>query len=110
MPKGILYVESEPASSERADEYHEWYSRTHIPEVCGIDGFVSARRFAPVDGDGPFVAIYEIEADDLQAAVAALSQAAQGGDINMSDAMRMDPPPSVRLLELTASFEPATDG
>jgi hypothetical protein len=108
MPKGILIVESRPASAERAAEYNSWYTETHIPDVLRVDGFVSARRFAAVgDGgeDGPFVAIYEIEADDLQAAFAALGEAAARGEMQMSDAMRMDPPPTIRLLEETARVE-----
>lgn len=107
MPKGILYVESRPSSPERLDEYHRWYDETHLREVVGLDGFVSARRFTPVGGDGSFVAIYEIEADDLEAAFASLGEAAMRGDLQMSDAMQMDPPPVLRLLELTTSYEPA---
>jgi hypothetical protein len=106
MPKGILYVESRPSSPDRLDEYHAWYTETHLRQVVGLDGFVGARRFAPVADDGPFVAIYEIEADDLQAVFAALADAATSGVVQMSDAMQMDPPPSVRILELVAAYEP----
>jgi hypothetical protein len=66
MPKGIMYVESRPVTAERLAEHHAWYNDTHLRQVVGVDGIVSARRFAPVGDDGPFVAIYEIEADDLQ--------------------------------------------
>ena len=65
MPKGILYVESRPASPEQAADYHQWYNETHLPEMLSVDGFVSARRFEPVEGDGPFIAIYEFDTDDL---------------------------------------------
>ena len=106
MPKGILYVESRPSSPDRLDEYHAWYTETHLRQVVGLDGFVRARRFAPVADDGPYVAIYEIEADDLEAAFAALAEAATTGVVQMSDAMEMDPPPSVRVLELIAEYEP----
>lgn len=103
MPKGILYVESRPRSAEDLAEYHRWYNDTHLHDIVGLDGFVAARRFAPVDDDGPFVAIYEIEADDLQAAVAALREAGVRGDVRMSDVLQMDPPPTVRLLETIAA-------
>jgi len=33
MPKGIMFVPSQPASPDREDEYNTWYSKTHIPEV-----------------------------------------------------------------------------
>jgi hypothetical protein len=106
MRKAILYVESRPSSPERLAEYNTWYDETHLREVVALNGFVSARRFAPVDDDGPFVAIYEIEAEDLHSVVAALSEAAMRGDLQMSDAMQMEPPPTIRLLELTAAYEP----
>jgi hypothetical protein len=107
MAKGILYVETYPSSPERAEEYHKWYNEVHLPEICSIEGFVSASRYAPVDGEGPFVAIYELEGDDLQAVQARLGEAAGSGKMTMSDVLALDPPPVMRLLELTSSHEPA---
>ena len=107
MPKGILYVESRPRSASHLAEYHAWYSDTHLREVLGVAGFVSARRFAPVGDDGPFVAIYEIEADDLQAAVKSLREASSKGAVQASDVMQMDPPPTIRLFETIATLPPA---
>ena len=107
MAKGILIVESQPASPERVDEYNRWYTEVHLPEVCAVPGFVSAARYEPADGDGPYVAIYQLELDDLSSAVSALGDAVASGAINMSDALSMDPPPSVRLLALTAAHDPA---
>lgn len=98
MPRGALIVESMPSSPERLDDYHDWYDAVHIPQVLSFDGFVSARRFAPVDGDGPFVAVYEMEADDLAAAFAAYRAASARGEIVRSDALQVDPPPRVRLV------------
>ena len=69
MPKGIMYVETMPVSSDREAEYHKWYNDTHLAQVTSVEGVVSARRFAPVDGNGPFIAIYELDCDDLDAAV-----------------------------------------
>ena len=53
MPKGIMYVETMPASSDREAEYHKWYNDTHLAQILSVEGIVSARRFAPNDGDGP---------------------------------------------------------
>lgn len=105
MAKGILYVESRPVAGQEA-EYNTWYDEVHLKEVIALDGFVSARRFAPADGQGPYVAIYEMEADDLQAAVAGLGEAAGRGELYISPAMAMDPPPTPRLLEVTTTYEP----
>src|SRR5690349_20609241 len=85
VPKGILIVESRPSSPEHVAEYNRWYDEQHLRDVMGVAGFVAARRFAPVDDDGPFVAIYEIEADDLHAALDGLREAAMRGHVVMSD-------------------------
>ena len=68
MPKGIIYVETMPVSPDREAEYHKWYNDTHLEQILSVDGIVSARRFAPTNGDGPFIAIYELDCDDLDAA------------------------------------------
>ena len=69
MPKGIIYLETMPVSPDREAEYHKWYNDTHLAEICSVDGIVSARRFAPTDGNGPFIAIYELDCDDLDGVV-----------------------------------------
>ena len=69
MPRGIIYLETRPVSPDREEEYHKWYNDTHLAEICSVDGIVSARRFAPTDGEGPFIAIYELDCDDLDAVV-----------------------------------------
>jgi hypothetical protein len=98
MPKGILYVESRPASPDREDEYNDWYTNIHLKDVVALDGIVSARRFAPLDDDGPYVAVYELELDDLSQVMKILGDAATSGRMPVSDAMQMDPPPTVRVL------------
>jgi hypothetical protein len=103
VPKGILYVETRPATPEQAAEYHAWYNETHLQEMLALDAFVSARRFAPVGDDGPFVAIYEIEADDLAVTQSELAAAIRAGRVNNSSTVQADPPPVVRFLrEITA--------
>ncbi len=102
MANAILCVESNPSSPEREDEYNRWYNEVHLGEVVALPGFVSARRFEPVDADGPYVAIYEIESDDPQAVVASLGEAVGAGKLQMSDSLQLDPPPTMRLLSLVA--------
>ncbi len=109
MPKGILYVESRPASPEQAADYHKWYNETHIQEILAIDGFVSARRFEPVGGDGPFIAIYEIDTDDMDAARARLTEATKSGRNSTPVGVSFDPPPTVRYFQEIAFFTPDGD-
>jgi REV protein (anti-repression trans-activator protein) len=106
MPKGIFYVESKPSAPERETQYNEWYDTVHLPEVCRVEGIVSARRFAPVTDGGPYVALYEIEADDLTQVVQALLAVAGSGGFRMSDALETDPRPVTRLLRLVAEHDP----
>jgi hypothetical protein len=44
MARGLLIVESRPASPEQAAAYHDWYDSKHIPEILQLDGFTSARK------------------------------------------------------------------
>ncbi|MEE6175104.1 hypothetical protein [Mycobacterium sp. 050134] len=99
MAKGIVLVESRPGAPEREQEYNAWYDEVHLGELVALDGFVSARRLRPVSGDGPYVAIYEVEGDDLQTILD--NMLANAGRPRMSDALQLDPPPTMRLLEVT---------
>jgi hypothetical protein len=105
MAKGIIYIESRPSSPDRDQEYNTWYDEVHLGELVALDGFVSARRLRPVDGDGPYVALYEIEADDLQSVVQTMR--ANAGQLHMSSALQLDPPPVLRLLEVMTEHKPA---
>lgn len=98
MPKGILYVESRPSSPEQAADYHKWYEQTHLQEIVAIDGFVSARRFAPLSEGGSFIVIYEIEADEIEAVQAGLFEAAKAGKLSAPVGVQTDPPPTFRFL------------
>ena len=99
MPKGILYVESRPVSPEREDDYNRWYDGTHLGEVLALPGFVGARRYKPTEPGAPYVALYEVDVDDLPGVMTTLSDAFASGRLQMSDAMQMDPPPNVTVLE-----------
>ena len=97
--KTILHVESWPSSPDRVDEYNRWYSEVHLPEVLALDGFLSARRFAPTTDDGPHITVFEL-AGDGQAAIRTVVAAGTEGRLTMSDAMQLDPRPNMRLLRV----------
>lgn len=104
MARGVYVVRSRPVSAERDGELNDWYDRTHIPELLAVPGFVSARRFRRVGGDGgdggaEYLAIYEIEADDLSAPVAELRRRSAAGETTRTSALQLDPPPEVALYE-----------
>jgi hypothetical protein len=84
----VLIVLSNPVAG-REDEYNDWYDNVHLGEVLQVPGFVAAQRFVAAPAlpgrEGPprqYLAIYELETDDLQASLAALTKAAPGMDIS----------------------------
>ena len=78
-----------------------------------IPGFRSARRFrrvvgGPSDGDGggdgdgvttEYLAVYEIEADDIAGPVEEWRRRSAAGETTRTDALQLDPPPVVGLYE-----------
>ena len=106
MARGIIYLETRPVSPDREHEYHKWYNDTHLAEICSVDGVISARRFAPTNGEGPFIAIYELECDDLDAAVQRLSELGATGNMTGLENLAMDPKPVPKLYREIGSYEP----
>jgi hypothetical protein len=90
MARHLLVVHSRPTEG-REDDYNRWYDETHLPDVLKVEGFVSAKRFRAqpsIDGglpEFPYLALYEIEAESLSDALAAVGRAAETMDI--SDAL-----------------------
>ena len=106
MPKGIMVVQSDPVDPAHEDEYNDWYDNTHVPEICAVPGFVSARRYkvhraaTSEAGSASYLAIYEIDADDLTAPAAELRARSAAGRTHGTHALRVDPPPVVTIYEL----------
>jgi hypothetical protein len=82
------------ATKGREEEYNDWYSNQHLDDVVAIPGFASALRLkhlTPVAGDyeHKYIAIYDIDADDPQAAVQALTDTASAG-MFISESLDLD--------------------
>ncbi|MDX3905333.1 MAG: hypothetical protein QHC78_06545 [Pigmentiphaga sp.] len=43
----------------REEEFHAWYELEHIPQVVGLEGFVSGRRYCSDTAFPKFLALYE---------------------------------------------------
>jgi len=87
MAKATVLVFTNCADPAREKEFSEWYDNTHAPDVLETPGFLSCTRYEmigdPGPGQGKFLAIYEVESDDLPSTMAGLQQrvgelAAQG--------------------------------
>jgi hypothetical protein len=105
MPRGIIYLETMPVSPDREAEYHEWYDNTHLAEICAVEGITGARRFAPTDGDGPFIAIYELDCDDLDAVVGRLRELGASGTMSSLQYLDMRTPPVPKVYREIGSYE-----
>ena len=98
-------MQSSPADAEREAAYNEWYSGTHVPELLAIPGFVSARRYRlsgeAKEGQHSYLAVYELEADDLTVPVKEIrARSASGRTTPPGDLVRTGPPLTVTLYEL----------
>lgn len=90
MPRYKMVVLSHPVEGREA-EYNDWYQHVHLGEIVAFRGFASAQRFRRVRNLGardtyPYLAIYEIETDDLDAVLAELESEARAGALTMSEA------------------------
>jgi len=78
MPKAIILVFTNCADPAREAEFNEWYNKTHVPDILQAEGFVAATRYQllgnPGPGQGKFLAVYEVEADDLPTAFAGVQK------------------------------------
>jgi hypothetical protein len=106
MPRGIIYLETMPVSPDREADYHKWYNDVHLAEIVSVDGIVSARRFAPTDGKGPFIAIYELDCDDLDAVVQRLGELGASGKMSSLELLNMDTPLIPKVYREIGSYEP----
>lgn len=97
------------ATEGKDAEFNEWYNKQHIPDVLNIPGIVAAQRFklAPAQMGDPnkphrYLALYEIETDDLAGVLKDMQSRGGTADMVMSD--------SIDLKRVAAYiFEPAAE-
>lgn len=87
MPRHVLMVLTNPVDGKH-DEFNRWYDEVHVPDVLSVDGFVAAQRFKlcepQIRDERPYdyLAIYEIEGDDVGKALDALQASSGKMDIS----------------------------
>jgi hypothetical protein len=91
-----LFMSFLNAKPGRDAEFKEWYSKTHIPEVLQIPGFMGAKRFrvsgSQLPGMSPpwqYMVVYEIEGTSPATALEELSRRIANG-MNLSDSFQPD--------------------
>jgi hypothetical protein len=107
MARHTFVVFTNPAEGQE-DEYNDWYDNTHLHDVLKVEGFVAAQRFKLADTDPAqefphrYLALYEVESDDLGKVAQALSEAGDSGAMFVSESL--DRPDAIARY-----FTPITD-
>src|SRR3954454_13506616 len=89
VPKGVMVVQTaRPEDPVKDKEFNEWYTNVHIPELLDVPGFVGARRYRALgDVTHQYLAVYEIDADDVSAPMKEYGKRSAEGKTTTTDAM-----------------------
>jgi hypothetical protein len=108
MPRYTFVVLTNPFAGQD-ETFNQWYDDTHIPDVLRLPGFVAAQRFKLADTSPPqgfshrYLALYEVDTDDLEEVRKSLAIVAGTDSMILSEAFD-------RPGALSAYFEPITEG
>jgi EthD domain len=105
MAQALLLAWSSPVDDASDREFAAWYEGTHIPQVrAAIPAITAVHRYTPADlpdgaGTGAppthrYLAVYELDTDDVAADAAALGAAMAEGklDITTTIDLTVNPP------------------
>ena len=68
---GVMVVSSNCTDPAREDEFNDWYSNTHLPDILSTGAFHTDYRYEdinPSESVGKYWAIYETDIDPVRAA------------------------------------------
>jgi hypothetical protein len=93
MAKHVFVVLTNSVEGKE-DAYNDWYTNVHLGDVLKVPGIVAAQRFKLSDvqrGEPPFpwhyLALYEIDTDDLNHTLAVLKEHSGTSAMVISDAL-----------------------
>jgi hypothetical protein len=94
MAKKYKMVVFTNAAEGKDKEFNEWYQDTHLAQIVSIKSFVQAQRFRFSTNIVPgaanpsrYMAVYDIETDDINASLAAMNELAASGRMPLPDSM-----------------------
>lgn len=73
MEKWVYLVHTNCLDPVREKEFNEWYETVHLPDVLETGGFRRVTRYEnrePAEGQGKFLALYEVETGDIDQTMA----------------------------------------
>lgn len=94
MPRYKMMLLTQPKEG-REQEYNDWYDKVHLHQLVANPAVKTAQRFElrqMIAGEKPYpyLAVYEIETDDIGAVLAALGSDSAAGRISVSEALSPD--------------------
>jgi hypothetical protein len=90
--KFLCLVETNPVSGQE-QEYNKWYDSQHLVDLLRIPGIVAAQRYRLADlreaqsCEYQYLAIYEIETEDIDEIPNAIAEARRQGHMRSSTAL-----------------------
>jgi hypothetical protein len=94
MAKKYKMVVFTNAVEGKDKEFNDWYQNTHLKQIVSIKSFVQAQRFRFHTNIVPgaanparYMAIYDIETDDINAALGGMNDLAASGRMPLPDSM-----------------------
>src|ERR1700743_808179 len=94
MAKKYKMVVFTNAVEGKDKDFNDWYQNTHLKQIVSIKSFVQAQRFrfhANIVPGAPnpaqYMAIYDIETDDINAALAGMNDLGASGRMPLPDSM-----------------------
>jgi hypothetical protein len=117
MTRYRLFAFSDCKDPAREQEFNDWYTNVHLPDMLQVPGMISATRWMSADNKENeirrYVAIYEMETDDLKKFNDAVRErgmwtVAQG---RFSDLPEFDPPNVPRIyVQIMEEKRPVSEG
>jgi hypothetical protein len=94
MAKKYKMVVFTNAVEGKDKEFNDWYQNTHLKQIVSIKSFVQAQRFRfnaniipGAANPSRYMAIYDIETDDINASLGAMNDLAASGRMPLPESM-----------------------
>ena len=104
MAKAMLLAWSNPVDEASDGEFNAWYDDTHVPQVrATIPAITAVQRYRQADLPAEagassvhrYLAVYEMDTDDVAGAIAALGAAVAAGQLDLTTTMDLTTNPPV---------------
>ncbi len=86
MENYMMVVFTNPIDN-RDDEFNKWYDEQHLDDLLAMPGMKTAQRYRLTIGSGwKYMAIYDVETDDLDGLMVEMFRRVKDNEIIMSPA------------------------